>query len=167
MGVHHLAAMPVPTGSLICESLPRVDYEDAYAVTIPPGAPTDPEEWAAAILDSLPGWVAALLRLRNLAVAPFGLNTGSPRANDHRRLPFPLIDRTDDEVLLGVDDRHLDFRFSVLVRAGTVTGSTAVYLHSTVGPVYFVPVRVIHPTVVRALIHGATTSPKATVLPAG
>jgi hypothetical protein len=168
MGVNPVTAVPVPTDSLICRSLPRVDYQDAYAVTVPPGSPPDPEAWAAAVLDSPPGWVAALMRFRNLAVAPFGLKTGGPRGADRRLLPFPLLDRTDDEVLLGLDDRHLDFRFSVLIRDGTLTGSTAVYLPSRLGRAYFLPVRAIHPAVVKAMIRGAATkTTKATVPPAG
>ena len=150
-------AVPGPARSILTDSLPRVDYLDAYATTVPPGATADPEAWAAAIFDAPPPWVRTLLKVRNRAVAPLGLKTPSPddNSNDSRPLTFPLLLRTDDEVLLGLDDRHLDFRVSVMVRDGMVTASTAVYLHSSLGRAYFAPVRLIHPIVMRALVRRA------------
>jgi Protein of unknown function (DUF2867) len=89
--------------------------------------------------------------LRNALVAPLGLKR-PPRPSTR----FPLLASTDREVLLGLDDAHLDFRASVLTceRDGrrVVTVSTVVRLHNRLGRAYFAIARPLHPLIVRAIM---------------
>ncbi|GFE13109.1 hypothetical protein Sgleb_11560 [Streptomyces glebosus] len=69
-----------------------------------------------------------------------------------RGASFPVAGRTDTEILLGEDARHLDFRASVLVEDGRVTLGTVVRLHRTAGRLYFAVVRRIHPFMARLML---------------
>ena len=60
--------------------------------------------------------------------------------------------RTDDEVLLGVDQSHLAYRASVLVEPDRVVLSTVVDLRNRRGAAYFAVVRKVHPFVVRTML---------------
>ncbi|MFV0136490.1 DUF2867 domain-containing protein [Streptomyces sp. HMX87] len=66
----------------------------------------------------------------------------------------PVHGRTDTEVLLGEDGRHLDFRVSVLVDAPArrVTLGTVVRLHDRAGRRYWSVVRHAHPVAARLLL---------------
>ena len=59
-----------------------------------------------------------------------------------------------EELLLGIDDCHLDVRVSVLKPSGksllNYAVSTVVHVHNWLGRIYVVPVGRIHPLVVRA-----------------
>jgi hypothetical protein len=150
-----ISATSVPMNdSLIAAALPQPDLADAYAARIGPGAATDPQTWADAIFRNPPAAVTALLRLRNVLVAPFGIERGD-------RSAFDTITRTDREVLLGTDAGHLDFRASVLVTpdddAVTVTLSTHAAARTRGGRVYLALVRLVHPIVVRAMLRRAAT----------
>lgn len=146
-------ATGVPDGAVLLEAaLPHPDLADAYAVRLPPGAATDPQTWADAVFGNPPAAVTALLRLRNVLVAPFGIERGD-------RSAFATLDRTDRELLLGTDAGHLDFRASILVDPGddgvTVTLSTHATAHHRGGRFYLALVRVFHPPVVRAMLRRA------------
>ncbi len=57
------------------------------------------------------------------------------------------------------DDRHLDFRVSVLVEDGVLTVATRVRLRNRVGRAYFAPLRLVHPLVVRVMVARAVAAP--------
>ena len=140
-------AVPVPASPLADGTLSRIDWADAIAAPLPAGAPPDPAIWADRVFHQPPAWVVAALAARNAVVAPLGL-----KAPSSTRKGFPVLGRTDDELLMGLDDRHLDFRVSVLVRDGVLTVATRVRLRNALGRAYFAPVRLIHPIVVRAML---------------
>lgn len=153
--------VPVPVPSLIAGSLPQVDFADAYHAALPLGVPRQPEVLVRAIFSSAPAWIGRLLRLRNLLVRPFGLRADSSeaRASPTGPLrpgeyvgPFRVFTLAPDEVLMGLDDRHLDFRVSVLVRDEAVTVTTIVQQHNTFGRFYFAVVKPFHRVIVPVLI---------------
>lgn len=137
--------VPVPATPLLPSALPRVDHADAFAVARRPGSPTDPQVWADAVFRDPPRWVIALLALRGSLVGLVGIARGD-------RSAFATITRSADEVLLGTDEAHLDFRVSVLVEPHRVVLSTVVRLHGARGRAYFGLVRLAHPVVVRAML---------------
>ncbi|WP_433797084.1 DUF2867 domain-containing protein [Actinoplanes sp. CA-252034] len=152
----HVSAVAVPADALALRSaLPQPDLADAFAARIPPGATTDAQAWADAIFRNPPPAVTALLRLRNILVAPFGIARGD-------RTAFDTIIRTDRELLLGTDAGHLDFRASILVDAGdddiTVTLSTHAVARNRSGRVYLALIRLFHPPVVKAMLRRAAAS---------
>lgn len=159
-GVH---AVPVPEGGLTASAFQHVDYADAYAVVLP--ASVSARTFADAVFGSSPRWVARLMALRNAIVRPLGL-IATRSALAHARAVangtgermgiFPVLADAPDEVLLGLDDRHLDFRISVRVlddgreRFGVVT--TLVRFHGVLGRAYFVPVRPAHRLIVPTML---------------
>lgn len=138
----------VPATALLAGALPRVDWSDAYAVECGVDAPTDPQVWADAVFRGAPGWVVAVLGLREALVGLVGIERSGPSA-------FATLARTDDEVLLGTDERHLGFRASVLREPRRVVVSTVVQLHNARGRAYFALVRRVHPVIVRTMLRGA------------
>jgi hypothetical protein len=138
-------AVPVPGTPLLADALPRVDWADAYAVRRRPGTPDDPQAWADAAFRTPPGWVAAALGVRDALVGLVGIDRGGPSS-------FDTIARRPDEVLLGTDERHLDFRASVLVEPRRVVLSTVVQVHNARGRAYSAIVRRAHPVIVKAML---------------
>jgi hypothetical protein len=137
--------VPVPRTPLLATALPRVDFADAHAVVARPGMPADPQVWADAVFRDPPAWVVAALGLREALVGIVGIARGGASS-------FDTVARTADEVLLGTDERHLDFRASVLREPDRVVLSTVVHLHGARGRAYFTLVRLVHPVIVRAML---------------
>jgi hypothetical protein len=105
------------------------------------------------------------MRLRDTLVAPFGLKTAprhltSPQTRlfqpGNRVGIFRVYQRSAEEILMGDDDRHLDYRVSVLVRQQAdqrwATVSTVVRYNGWLGRAYFLPVRPFHRLIVPALL---------------
>jgi hypothetical protein len=159
----------LPTETLVARAFPRIDYADAYGMRLPAGEPNDLDTVVRAALGTAPHWVALLLHLRDRIVGMIGLKTASRSARrnlGHDTLQvgeslgiFKVFDRSIDELLLGEDDRHLDFRVSVLVRndggADWAIVSTVVRFNSWLGRAYFLPVRQFHKLIVPAMMRNA------------
>jgi hypothetical protein len=159
----------LPAGILVARAFPRIDYADAYSLRLPDGASNDLDAVARAALGTAPGWVALLLRLRDLIAGMIGLKTANQSAQHtttHATLQvgdrlgiFKLFDRSVDELLLGEDDRHLDFRVSVLIQhkenADWAIISTVVRFNSWLGRAYFLSVRPFHKLIVPAMMRSA------------
>jgi hypothetical protein len=135
----------MPDTALLRTALPRVDAADAFAVAVPPGTPRDAQVWADALFRSAPAWVEALMALRQTVVGLVGIERGDSSS-------FDTVDRTADEVLLGTDSGHLDFRASVLREPDRVVLSTVVQVHNARGRLYWGVVRHVHPVVVRSML---------------
>lgn len=139
-------AVEVPAGAgLVRAAFDRVDLEDAWRVRVAPGMPTDPLTWADAVFRNPPAWVRRLLRLRNALVGLVGIDRGDASA-------FDPIARSAQEVLLGTDERHLDFRGSVYVEDETVTLSTVVRIKNRRGRLYMAVVWPLHGWIVRSML---------------
>ena len=135
----------VPRDGLLLGALPRVDWADAYAVGDVDGLPDDPQAWADAVFRGPPTWVGALLALREALVGVVGIERAGSRA-------FDTVARTETEVLLGIDQGHLDFRASVRREPDRVVVTTVVQVHNRRGRAYSSVVRRLHPTVVRTML---------------
>jgi len=173
---HAVEAVAVPEDDAAVAALAPVDYADAFRVYLPETVPLDPVAFAQACFTRVPAWIAVLMRVRNVLMRPFGLITDAPGSAPHaagtpvapgQRLGiFCVYARTDDALLLGGDDRHLDFRVAVRVfphpRMAVVT--TAVRFHNALGRAYFAVVAPFHRRVVPAALrqglrHLAATGP--------
>lgn len=93
----------------------------------------------------LPKWAALLLALRNRLVAPFGLKTDIAQTGPL----FPVHYESADEILYGLDDRHLDFRISFLKQEGRIHMATWVHPHNIWGRAYLAIVMPFHILIVR------------------
>jgi hypothetical protein len=147
------------------------DFLDGQSVPLPAGAP-DAIELTIATFFAMPGWVVALLGLRDTLVRPLGLRTGTPqdiRPPTRQEIIdcsfpglFAVHASSPDEVILGADDRHLDFRISLLRSAadGVVALSTWVHPHNLGGRAYLAAVYPFHRVIVaRCLANAARISP--------
>lgn len=110
---------------------------------------------------TMPKWVLALLWLRNWLVKPFGLKTGEkpayapPTRDDlvsgRYKGMFAIDFVSEDEITFGTNDRHADFRVSVLKTAdpaGYAAISTWVHPHNFWGRLYLVVVYPFHKLIV-------------------
>lgn len=136
---------------LIADALDRVDFQDAFSIDVDPSLPSDPQWWADKMLADPPGAVAVLMALRNLAMRPFGLKTGQLDESGEHGVFTPLA-RRDSELLVGTDDRHLNFRGNLVTESSpertTLTLGTVVKFNNRFGRLYFLPVRPMHAHVI-------------------
>ncbi|HYD95450.1 MAG TPA: DUF2867 domain-containing protein [Noviherbaspirillum sp.] len=158
-------AFPLETSIRHCFS--RTDLADAFSILLPAGASSDPERLAHVVFGAQAPWVGALMRVRDLVMARFGVKTSAELQADAgssagRRLGiFRIYRRSDTEIVLGEDDGHLDFRLSVLVRAqpsGAVRElvvSTVVHCHNRLGRAYLAVIKPFHKQVVRSSLNRA------------
>jgi hypothetical protein len=139
--------------SLALQSIPEPDYADVIVLPVPnngpDGAPGDPRVWAGELfsLRSMPGWVTALMGLRQAVVGLVGIHRAPAGV-------FDVVEVRGEEALISADDTHLDFRCGVAYDAGArlLRVTTAVRLKGWQGRLYFVPVRLLHPLVVHAMM---------------
>ncbi len=146
--------------SLALQSIPRPDYADVIVLPVPEGTSADPRAWAEELfsLRSVPGWVKALMGLRQAVVGLAGISRAPAGV-------FAVSEVRGEEALISADDTHLDFRCGVAYDAGArlLRVTTAVRLKGWRGRLYFVPVRLLHPLVVHAMM--ARTIGRLTALP--
>jgi hypothetical protein len=137
---------------VITDTLPRTsslwslhgtgDFIDCYSVE----STLTPREAALKGL-TLPGWARGLLGLRNRLVRPFGLKTGTVEGP-----LFPVCNETEDEIVLGTDDRHLNFRIGLLRLDGRLYMSTWVHPHNAFGRAYLATVMPFHILISRGAV---------------
>jgi hypothetical protein len=136
---------------LINSALDRVDFEDAFAIDVDRSLPQDPNWWLKLILEHPPKAVAALIGARNLAMKPFGLKSGEQTEHGESDV-FTPIDSSEHELLVGTDDKHLNFRGNVVTEPHedrlTLTFGTVVKFNNAFGRLYFLPVKPMHAHVV-------------------
>lgn len=131
----------------------KEDFMDCFSV-----ASSLPARRAAEIITDFPGWAGALVSLRNLIVKPFGLQSDGPEAEDKIGL-FPVVLETDEEVIAGFDDAHLNFRVSVRSENGRVSLATWVHRNNLGGRLYLALILPFHILIARnALKRVAATS---------
>ncbi|MFT4130000.1 DUF2867 domain-containing protein [Labrys sp. (in: a-proteobacteria)] len=140
--------------------LPGAQFADAYALDMAPPK-LDARRAAERIMARSPRWIAALLALRNLVVAPLGLHTRPPSSAAGLGVLgiFPVLSQTPDRLVAGFDDRHLDFRVIVNVsprlERQRVTLTTLVLTHNRLGRAYLAAVLPFHRVIVRAMLRQA------------
>jgi hypothetical protein len=158
-----ITAVPIPPDSGIAHFYPATDLADAYAIDLPPGTTTNPEVLARFIFSQQAPWVAALMKLRDTLVAGFGIKTSTQlrstvdKVGPARVGVFKVYSTNAQEIVLGEDDKHLDFRASVLRSmipgaAGKqrLVVSTVVRCHNRLGRFYILIIAPFHRIVVRA-----------------
>lgn len=106
------------------------DFLDCYSVA----SPLPPRE-AAEIITAFPGWARFLLVIRRIVTAPFGLDNDGPKSPDKIGI-FPVESETETELIAGFNDRHLNFRVSVMSLSGRVYLATWVHPHNFGGRFY-------------------------------
>src|SRR6185437_4971610 len=105
-------------------------------------------------------------RLRNLLVGPFGLKTSGETETPRRETIglFPVLAETPDRVIMGFNDKHLDFRVVVdVVPPGSVpsqqvTLTTLVKTHNRFGRIYLAIITPFHRLIAPAMLRRVAVS---------
>jgi hypothetical protein len=116
-------------------------------------------EVARAAFENPPAWTRGLMAVRDGVVGRLGLKTAgnAPEAAHGAKAGiFPVISEMPNEVVLGLDDKHLDFRIWVSVQGmdgGTdVRMSTLVRLHGWPGRIYLATIMPFHKLLSRLML---------------
>lgn len=166
--LYSVTPVPIPVESGIATAYASVNLADAYSIELPAGTSTDPELLARFIFSRQSIWVGALLTVRDALVAGFGLKTakhlksGDVDGKVSRIGIFKIYSSSGTEIVLGEDDKHLDFRLSVLCsgQASTKDGhrlilSTVVHCHNRLGRLYIYLIAPFHRVIVQASLRRA------------
>jgi hypothetical protein len=138
--------------------LPGADFADAFSFVVDDPS-LDAITAAHRAIDRPPGWIAGLMWLRDLFVRPFGLVT---RRDDalvklQRIGAFPVLSESPARVVMGLADKHLDFRLAIEVaaldeRRREVVATTLVRTHNLLGKVYLAIVLPFHRRIVPSMM---------------
>lgn len=161
----------VPDGSRIIQTVPNADFADCYRM-----ADTWPHLGAfdtfLALTARTPGWMNALMSLRNQAVRLVGLKHLGAMKSSHAAKPasayqigdrvgiFTLRHVEPNEVILGDDDKHLRVQVSVFKHVvggkAVVSLSSVVHIHNTLGHIYMSVVGPVHKRIVPLMLAQVT-----------
>ena len=138
--------------SHVYDVLPGPDWAGTTSVNAPGAGRFDAATWAREIFDvrSAPGPVKVLMGMRELLVRLVGIPPGDPSKL--------AVDRVEgDEAIIDTDDAHLHFAAGVSADAehDLVHVVTVVRFKGVRGRAYFLPVRLLHDPVTRAMMRRA------------
>ena len=113
--------------------------------------------------------MSKLLTIRNKIVGLFGLKTFGNQFETQRQLEnfrfelgerfklFKVFTKTEDELVFGEDDKHLNFRISLLLDHNqtekTLAITTAVKFNNSFGRLYFLIVKPFHKFIVPQILN--------------
>lgn len=126
-----------------------------------------------AFFTSSPKWVDKLFAFRNKIVSIFGLKTSGDITDRQKQLDnfkcetgeqlglFKVFSRTENEVVIGEDDKHLNFRVSLFIEnhktelnKKNIIISTTAEFNNWFGRLYFLPVKPFHKLIVPTMLKG-------------
>jgi hypothetical protein len=151
-----VSACAVPAQSRLQARLAGAYFSDAHCVDNP-----YPERPALALwmqtLGRTPAWVDGAMRVRNAIVKRLDLKDLGVMSNIDPKRPlqdyrvgervgiFTVLHLSENEVVMGDDDRHLDVQVSLFKTAERkVVVSTVVHVHNTLGRLYMRVVKPAH-----------------------
>ncbi len=137
--------------------LAGAQFADAYRVAVAQ-IDLDARKAAEKLFARGPRWLEALFVLRAALVAPFGLKASGvdePAPGGIIGI-FPVLAESPERMILGFDDRHLDFRIVVDVAALAsgrgVTTTTLVKTHNLLGRAYLGAILPFHRIIARVML---------------
>ena len=154
-------AVPAPSDSVLAPLYVGADLLDAFAIRLPAGASNDLEVLTRIALERQAGWIRALTLVRDTVMATVGVKSSraigaAAAARGLKVIGYlPVLSKSAGEVVVGGDDRHLDFRVAVLVRADAqgrreLVVVTVVHCHNRLGRTYLAVIAPFHRTILRA-----------------
>lgn len=148
-----VTSVPLPVKSALNARRAPGDFLDCYAAQ----GDIAPRVAAERVVE-FPAWARLLVRLRALVTLPFGLRQNGPATPD-KIGPFPVELETEDEIIAGFDDKHLNFRVSVMRDAGQIMLATWVQPHNLGGRLYLAAIMPFHIAIARNAIARAARIP--------
>jgi hypothetical protein len=164
-------AVPMPSNSVLAPLYAGADLLDAFAIRLPAEASNDIEVLARAAFERQAWWIRALTCVRDVVMVTVGVTSsravGLAAAARGPVIGYlPVLSRSATELVVGADDRHLDFRATIQLRAVAenerelVTG-TVVHCHNRLGRVYLATIAPFHRVIVRANLERAVREMKS------
>lgn len=160
--------VPMPDEATVGCTYESVNLADSYSIQLPRGTSTDPELLARFLFSHQPAWIGGLLKMRDALVAGLGLKTSRhlESLGEHDQASrlgiFKIYDRSSREIVLGEDDKHLDFRLSLLCAKPVATLeerslilTSVVHCHNRLGRAYIFLIAPFHRMVVQASLRRA------------
>lgn len=164
----------IPNNSTLKSDKNSFDYVDSYQnLFLDETDRIDITKIGKLFFASGPKWIDGLFTIRNKIVGLFGLKTSGNTTGRQKQLDnfkcekgeqlglFKVFDKTDNEIILGEDDRHLNFRVSLLLdkfegktKQKNLTITTTVKFNNSFGRLYFLPVRLFHKLIVPTMLKG-------------
>lgn len=140
--------------------LASATFVDSYVVRLSHAHGVPTRRLTELALTPAPAWLNFLLQLRDTLVSPFGVKTtGAIRdtaARERRIDYFPITDESPDEVVVGEDDRHLNFRASFFRSEAQgyvdMYATTVVHCNNLLGRAYLFAITPFHKLVVRCAL---------------
>ena len=162
--MHRVTQIEPPAECGFADWFTGADLVDSYAVCLPEEHPDDMQVIAARALDNPPPWIRLLLFIRDGIMGLVGVKSSSEvrrtRGAQDRIDFFPVLARSANEIILGADDRHLDFRLSLLRRTTErnpiLIATTAVHCHNALGRWYLAAIMPFHRLIVRSSLGRAS-----------
>ena len=142
----------IPRSDEIFNSFGKVNYEDSFCLCLETNKTFDIDFIIFKIIKTLPRWLKFLLSLRNMVVGIFGLKTGKSEnvhynqeklilKQDQSIGDFFIILKRKKHLITELTDKHLDFRFSILITEDEgitkISLSTIVKINNIFGKIYF------------------------------
>lgn len=162
----------IPDYSILKKNEKSFHYIDSFqsdSLTI--GSDNDVISIGKLFLTSGPKWADRLMSIRDKVVGVFGLKTAEQLASEAKNPDnfkfqvgeqleiFKLYAKTENELVLGDDDKHLSFRVSLLLDCKNddigkkkIMITTTVEYKNVFGRIYFLPVRPIHKLIVKGTL---------------
>ena len=152
----------VPEKSIILNGFGRIDYSDTYKTQITLNDYS--VDRVTTDIFKTPKWVDNLMKLRNIIVKVFGLKTGDKsdiRIEKYypigsKAVYFTVIDRSENEIVMAENDKHLNFRTSVMIQKSNINStvflSTIVQFNNFFGKLYFLLIKPFHRTIIKSLL---------------
>ncbi len=159
-----------PRESIIPRALPRIDYQDAYQCRFSSSKDLSPDDFFKGLFLTMPAWVTVLFKIRERVAGFIGLKVAQKL--DRHEIEnfvaekgaslglFKVLDRNEQEIITGEDDKHLDFRLSFYLEKSPWNGvneytlvlTTIVMFRRQLGKLYFIPVKPFHKWIVPAVM---------------
>jgi hypothetical protein len=158
----------IPKDSIIRTSLDRIDHADAFHCLFQTSDHITIEQVIHAFFAAAPSWMHTLFNIRDAIVKQFGLKTINRKERERMRREFVIqpgaslglfnvFSNNEREVIMGEDDKHLNFRVSFLLekrddQTYELYFMTIVKFHNWLGKIYFLPVKPMHALVVKTMM---------------
>ncbi|KTC68142.1 hypothetical protein Lbir_2744 [Legionella birminghamensis] len=148
-----------PSTEITNKALPGFHYSDTFSGVLSADSNHSIEKIAKLFFNSSPQWARKLLYLRNRLVGWLGLKTSDIPSDKEfdtqliigKRIGlFRLYDFTDDELLFGEDDKHLDVRIVILRTTRTIKLTTLIRYKNIWGKLYFIIIRIFHQQIIKS-----------------
>lgn len=150
-----------PDTAGVKNALQQIDFTDTFSTT---NHIDNLEKVTQLVFGTMPKWVAFLMRLRNTIVKLFGLKTEKPEDFHANFIVggyigfFQIFSIQPNEIILGADDKHLNFRVSMYNSKEpqfNIKVTTLVQYNNKFGKYYMAIVKPFHHLVVKIMVKQA------------